>query len=136
MRRLKLREARGLAQGQGAGESIFKPEAIWLPSPRANSQAVTGNREASQDPRNVSCPRSPSQAQRTHPNEVADRRLHGGHRRGEVRDGFAVHLAFLVHNHQVRDLLRHRLQNALNRARMEHRHRGGERGGEPRATEN
>lgn len=80
--------------------------------------------------------RSPPQAQRAHPDEVADGRLHGGHGRGEVRDGFAVHLAFLVHDHQVRDLLRHWLQDALNRARVKHRHRGGERGGEPRATEN
>ena len=80
--------------------------------------------------------RSPPQAHSAHPDEVADRSLHRSHGRGEVRDGFAVYLAFLVHDHQVRDLLRHRLQDALDRAGMKHRHRGGERGGEPRASEN
>lgn len=125
MTKLKLRETRGLAQGHSAGESGFKPEAVWLQSPRAKPQAAQGSREAGRDPWDVSRPRSPSQAWRAHPDEVADRRLHGGHRRGEVRDGFAVHLAFLVHDHQVRDLLRHRLQDALDRSRMKHRHRGG-----------
>lgn len=139
MRKLRPKEAQGLAQGHREEESGFEPMATWLLSPRAKPQAAnrpTGSARRPRDPGDVSRPHSPPQAQLAHPDEVADGRLHGGHGRGEVRDGFAVHLAFLVHDHQVRDLLRHWLQDALDRARVKHRHRGGERGGEPRATEN
>lgn len=61
----------------------------------------------------------------THPHQVADSGLHGRDGGGEVRDGLAVHLALLVHDDQVGDLLGHRLQDALDGARVEHGHGGG-----------
>lgn len=57
-----------------------------------------------------------------HPNEVADGRLNGGHRRRQVRDGFAVNFSFFVHDDQMGDLLGHRLQDTFNRFRVENRH--------------
>lgn len=61
----------------------------------------------------------------THPHQVADSGLHGRHRGGEVRDSLAVHLPLLVHDDQVGDLLGHRLQDALDGARVEDGHGGG-----------
>lgn len=59
---------------------------------------------------------------RSYPDQVADSRLHGGHGRGEIRDGFTVHLSLFVHDHQMRDLLSHGLQNTLYRFGVKHRH--------------
>lgn len=65
----------------------------------------------------------------THPHQVADSGLHGRHGGGEVRDGLSVHLPLLVHDDQVGDLLGHRLQDALDGARVEDGHGGGGVGG-------
>lgn len=61
----------------------------------------------------------------THPHQVADSGLHGRYGGGEVRNGLAVHLPLLVHDDQVGDLLGHRLQDALDGARVEDGHGGG-----------
>lgn len=60
----------------------------------------------------------------THPHKVTDSCLHSCHRRTEIRNRFAINFTLLMHDDQVRYLLSHRLQDALNGFGMEHRHCG------------
>lgn len=127
MRKLRPRQSQLLAQGHSIEKSAFETTVPALEPTlrRATSKVAYECKQlGGPGPWGRLPPALQSQARRAHPDEVADCRLHGGHGRGEVRNGFAVHLALLVHNHQVGDLLRHRLQDALDRACVKHRHRG------------